>query len=148
MSYLNRIKRHPKSRKNPIRAGRGPGSGTGKTSGSGHKGQLAHGKPPRMGFEGGQMPIIRTMPKRGFSARAVVKYQVLNVSDLSGVAANAVVDIAYLVKNGFVSSMRLPVKVLGEGELSKAVHVKANAFSRSAIEKIEKAGGKCERVAK
>ena len=127
MSYLNRIKRHPKSRKNPIRVGRGPGSGTGKTSGSGHKGQLAHGKPPRQGFEGGQ---------------------VLNVSDLALTAANVVVDVAYLVENGFCSSLRMPIKILGDGELKKAVHVKANAFSRSAVEKIEKAGGKCERVTK
>lgn len=145
MSYLNRITRHPKSRTRIRRVGRGPGSGRGKTSGKGHKGQGQHGKPPRPGWEGGQMPLMRTTPKRGFTARSKPTYQVLNLNVLAAADA-AVIDAAYLFKHKLIDSRRVPVKILGDGEVKKAIHVKADAFSKSAAEKIEKAGGRCEKV--
>jgi large subunit ribosomal protein L15 len=144
MSELGRLKPHPGSRHRPKRVGRGPGSGHGKTSGKGHKGQLQHGRPPRPGFEGGQMPLIRTMPKRGFGRRPVARFQILNVADLAGEKPGTVLDPEYFFKNGFTKSRRIPVKVLGDGEMKAALHVRAHAFSRSAKAKIEKAGGKCE----
>ena len=142
-SVLHRLKHHPRAVKRRKRVGRGPGSGHGKTSGKGHKGQKQHGHAPRPGFEGGQMPLIRTVPKRGFTARSVARYQVLNVGDLEGLKAE-VIDVAKLFEHRLVDSRRVPVKILGEGEIKKALHVKAHAFSRSALEKIAKAGGKCE----
>lgn len=143
MSYLHQLKPHPKATHSVKRVGRGPGSNDGKTSGRGHKGSLQRGPGPRPGFEGGQMPIIRTMPKRGFSARGVIRYQVLNVSELNGLPKGAH-DPAALHKLKLVRSSRVPVKLLGEGELKSAVTVKVNAASKSAIDKIVKAGGSCE----
>ena len=145
MSYLHTLKPHPKSIHSIKRVGRGPGSNDGKTSGRGHKGSLQRGPGPRPGFEGGQMPIIRTLPKRGFSARGVIRYQVLNVSELNSLP-KGVHDVAALHKLKFVRSSRVPVKLLGEGVLKSAVTVKVNAASKSAIEKITKAGGSCEIV--
>ncbi len=145
MSYLHQLKPHPKATHSVKRVGRGPGSNDGKTSGRGHKGSLQRGPGPRAGFEGGQMPIIRTMPKRGFSARGVIRYQVLNVSELNGLPKGTH-DVAALHKLKLVRSLRVPVKLLGEGELKSAVTVKVNAASKSAIEKISKAGGSCEIV--
>ena len=146
MSELHRLKPHPHSRKKIRRVGRGPGSGRGKTSGRGHKGQKQHGHPPRPGFEGGQMPLIRTIPKRGFTARSKPRFQILNLKDLDRCEAGTVVDAQYMFQKELIDSAREPVKILGEGDLKRAIHVKAHAFSRSAIEKIEKAGGKCERL--
>lgn len=149
MSLLHRLRPHPGATKRVKRVGRGPGSGHGKTSTRGHKGQKQHGKAPRPGFEGGQMPLIRTTPKRGFSARSKERFQILNLSDLSRIkASQAVVDPAYLFEHDLLASRRMPVKILGDGELTRAVNVRAHAFSRSAKAKIEKAGGRAEFVTK
>ena len=134
------------SKKERKRIGRGPASGQGKTAGKGHKGQKARsGGNVRAGFEGGQMPLQRRLPKRGFNNIFAKKIVLVNVSDLAAKFEDgAVVDIdalkaAGLVKNGFDG-----VKILGNGELNKKLEVKVNAFSASAKEKIEAAGGKTE----
>jgi large subunit ribosomal protein L15 len=144
MSYLHELKPHPRSTHSIKRVGRGPGSNDGKTSGRGHKGSHQRGPGPRAGFEGGQMPIIRTLPKRGFTAKSVARYQVLNVSELNALPKSTVHDVAALHKLKLVRSSRMPVKVLGEGELKNAVSVKVNAASKTAVDKITKAGGTCE----
>lgn len=144
MSYLHELKPHPKSIHSKKRVGRGPGSNDGKTSGRGHKGSLQRGPGPRPGFEGGQMPIIRTLPKRGFSARGVVRYQVLNVGELNDLPKSVVHDTAALHKLRLVRSARVPVKLLAEGDLKVAVSIKVNAASKAAVEKITKAGGSCQ----
>ena len=146
MSYLHELKPHPKSTHSIKRVGRGPGSNDGKTSGRGNKGSLQRGPGPRVGFEGGQMPIIRTLPKRGFSARGVVRYQVLNVGELNDLPKSTVHDVAALHKLKLVRSARIPVKLLAEGTLKSAVTIKVNAASKAAIEKITKAGGSCQIV--
>ena len=129
-----------------FRRGRGHGSGNGKTAGKGHKGQKARSGAPRPGFEGGQMPLYRRIPKRGFTNPNTKKIVSINVSDLERFEDGVDVTIealraAGLVKNGFDG-----VKVLGNGELTKKLNVSVNAFSASAKEKIEKAGGKAEVV--
>ncbi len=144
MSYLHQLKPHPKATHSVKRVGRGPGSNDGKTSGRGHKGSMQRGPGPRPGFEGGQMPLIRTLPKRGFSARALVHYQVLNVGELNSLPKTTVHDVAALHKLKLVRSLRIPIKLLGEGDLKAPVSVKVNAASKAAIEKIAKAGGSCE----
>lgn len=144
MSVLHRLRPHPGSRKRAKRVGRGPGSGHGKTSGKGHKGQKQHGHAPRPGFEGGQMPLIRTTPKRGFTARSKPGFQVINVGDLERIKSEGTIDTARLFENRLIDSLRVPIKILGDGEIKKPLHVKAHAFSRAAQEKIQKAGGKCE----
>ncbi len=144
---LHRLKRHPHSRKKRKRFGRGPGSGHGKTSGRGHKGAKQHNRGPRPGFEGGQMPLIRTVPKRGFTARSKARFQVLNVGDLERVSPDGVIDAKRLFENRLIDSRRKPIKILGDGDLKKPLHVKVHAASRSALEKIQKAGGKCELLA-
>ncbi len=122
------------------RLGRGPGSGTGKTAGRGHKGAGARsGTTTKPGFEGGQMPLYRRIPKRGFTNIRRVEYQVVNVRDLEGFEGE--VTPQSLRAAGLIGSLRRPVKVLGEGELGTAVSVTAHAFSKSAREKIESAGG-------
>ncbi len=131
----------------PKRRGRGEGSGLGKTSGRGNKGQLSRsGGGTRVGFEGGQMPLIRRIPKRGFFNKFKTEFSVINLRDLSVFAANEVVDAEKLYSKGLIDSKSLPVKVLGDGELKVALTVKANKFSRTAIEKITKAGGKAEEI--
>jgi large subunit ribosomal protein L15 len=128
------------------RRGRGQGSGHGKTSCKGHKGQNARsGSGTHMGFEGGQMPLIRRLPKFGFT-RVRVDYQVVNVSGLMAFDDKAVVNLEELKKQGLIRRVTRPVKVLGIGEIDKALTVQANAFSNSAKEKIEKAGGTVEIV--
>jgi len=137
-----RLDRLPKSVKGRKRVGRGPGSGSGKTAGKGHKGQRARsGGGVRPGFEGGQMPLIRRLPKRGFRSPNRLVYQVVNVSDLNSFKKGSVVDPAGLREAGIVASRRRPVKVLGSGELNKGLEVKAHAFSHSASDKIAAAGG-------
>ena len=129
------------------RLGRGIGSGLGKTSGKGHKGQWARsGGGVRPGFEGGQMPLIRRIPKRGFNKHFRKQYSVINLSVLENFEAGAVVDIAVLNEKGLVKIVKdsVGLKVLGNGTLTKAVTVKANAFSASAKDAIEKVGGKAE----
>ncbi len=127
------------------RVGRGHGSGNGKTAGKGHKGQNARsGGGVRPGFEGGQMPMTRRIPKRGFNNIFAVKAATVNVSDLERFNDGVVVDAELLKASGLVKRTANGIKVLGSGELTKNLTVKANAFSASAKEKIEKAGGKAE----
>ena len=127
------------------RVGRGIGSGNGKTSGKGHKGQNARsGGGVRIGFEGGQMPLARRIPKRGFNNIFATKYAVVNVSDLNKFKDGTVVDTELLIASGLVKKVNDGVKILGNGELTAKLTVKAAKFSQSAIEKIEKAGGKAE----
>lgn len=134
------------STKEAFRKGRGHGSGNGKTGGRGHKGQKARsGGKVRIGFEGGQMPLARRLPKVGFNNIFATQYAIVNVADLEA-AFNAgdVVDTEALKAKGLVKKTLDGVKVLGNGELTKALTVKAAAYSASAKEKIEKAGGKAE----
>lgn len=129
----------------PKRKGRGTASGNGTTAGRGMNGQNSRsGGGVRLGFEGGQMPLYRRLPKRGFNNIWGTTYDVVNLSDLNRFEAGAVVDIEAMIDAGLVKQVRDGVKVLGQGELSVALTVKANKFSSSAIEKIEKAGGKAE----
>lgn len=134
------------SKKEHFRVGRGHGSGNGKTAGKGHKGQNARsGGGVRPGFEGGQMPLYRRLPKRGFNnARFATNYAIVNVSDLDVFEDSAVVDAAALVESGLVNDQCDGIKILGNGEISKKLTVHAAAFSQSAKEKIEAAGGKAE----
>ncbi|MCQ2479214.1 MAG: 50S ribosomal protein L15 [Clostridia bacterium] len=134
------------STKERKRIGRGPASGQGKTAGKGHKGQLARaGRGMRAGFEGGQMPLQRRLPKRGFNNIFRKVVVAVNVSDLEAKFENgAVVDTEALKAAGLVKNYFDAVKVLGNGTLTKALEVKVNAFSESAKEKIEAAGGKAE----
>jgi large subunit ribosomal protein L15 len=128
------------------RLGRGTGSGLGKTSGKGHKGQNARsGGGVRPGFEGGQLPLFRRLPKRGFSnAMFKVEYATINVSDLEKFEDGAVVTPELLKEMGILKKQLAGVKVLGNGELTKKLTVKAHKFSGSAVEKIEAIGGKAE----
>ena len=128
------------------RIGRGHGSGNGKTAGKGHKGQKARsGGSIRPGFEGGQMPLQRRMPKRGFNNIFAAEYATINVSELNNrFEDGAVVDAAALIECGAIKDAKDGVKILGNGELSKKLTVKAAKFTASAQEKIEKAGGKAE----
>ena len=127
------------------RIGRGHGSGNGKTAGKGHKGQNARsGGGVRPGFEGGQLPMTRRIPKRGFNNIFATKYSVVNVSDLDQFVDGTVVDADLLKASGLIKKTNDGVKILGNGELTKNLTVKAAAFSASAKEKIEKAGGKAE----
>ena len=127
------------------RIGRVHGSGNGKTAGKGHKGQNARsGGGVRPGFEGGQMPMTRRIPKRGFNNIFATKYSTVNVSDLDKFVDGTVVDAELLAASGLVKNTANGVKILGNGELTKNLTVKASAFSASAKEKIEKAGGKAE----
>ena len=135
----------PDSNKAVKRVGRGHGSGNGKTAGKGHKGQNARsGGGVRIGFEGGQMPLVRRIPKRGFNNIFATKYAIINVSDLNKFTDGTVVDTELLVAAGLVKKVNDGVKVLGNGDLTAKVTVKAAKFSKSAIEKIEKAGGNAE----
>lgn len=135
----------PDSNKEVKRVGRGHGSGNGKTAGKGHKGQNARsGGGVRIGFEGGQMPLARRIPKRGFNNIFGTKYTVVNVSDLNKFTDGTVVDTELLIASGLVKKVNDGVKILGNGELTAKLTVKAAKFSQSAIEKIEKAGGKAE----
>ena len=127
------------------RIGRGHGSGNGKTAGKGHKGQKARsGGGVRISFEGGQMPLARRIPKRGFNNIFATKYAIVNVSDLNKFKDGTVVDTELLVASGLVKKVYDGVKILGNGELTAKLTVKAAKFSQSAVEKIEKAGGKTE----
>ena len=125
-----------------FRRGRGHGSGNGKTAGKGHKGQKARSGAPRPGFEGGQMPLYRRLPKRGFTCINSKKIIAINVSELERFEADSVVTIDTLIESGLVKNTFDGVKILGNGELSKKLTVQVNAFSKSAVAKIEAAGGK------
>jgi large subunit ribosomal protein L15 len=129
------------------RRGRGHGSGNGKTSGRGHKGQRSRsGSGGKVGFEGGQMPLYRRLPKRGFTCRNTKEIVAINVSLLNVFDDGAVVDIAALKQKGLLSNPRDGVKILGNGDLKKKLTVKVNHFSASAMEKINALGGKAEIV--
>ncbi|MBO5097713.1 MAG: 50S ribosomal protein L15 [Agathobacter sp.] len=127
-----------------FRRGRGHGSGNGKTAGKGHKGQKARSGAPRPGFEGGQMPLYRRLPKRGFKCRNSKEIIGINVSALECFENDSVVTIESLLEAGIVKNTRDGVKILGNGELTKKLTVQANAFSAGAVEKIEALGGKAE----
>ena len=142
---LNDLSPAAGSVKEAKRKGRGIGTGNGKTGGRGHKGQNARsGGGVRPGFEGGQMPLHLRLPKRGFTNIFGTRYAVVNVSDLNRFEDGAVVGVDEMIESGLVTKVFDGVKVLGNGELTKAVNVKVAAYTASAKEKIEKAGGKAE----
>ena len=133
------------STKAPKRVGRGQGTGQGTTAGRGMNGQNSRsGGGVRLGFEGGQMPLYRRLPKRGFTNHWAKEYAEINVKDLNRFENDTVVDFELLLQSGLVKQVKDGVKVLGNGELEKKLTVKAEKFSKSAVEKIEKAGGKVE----
>ena len=127
-----------------FRRGRGHGSGNGKTAGKGHKGQKARSGAPRPGFEGGQMPLYRRLPKRGFTNRNSKEIVGINVSALERFENDSVVSVETLIAEGIVKNPKDGVKILGNGELTKKLTVQANAFSAGAVAKIEALGGKAE----
>ena len=127
-----------------FRRGRGHGSGNGKTAGEGHKGQKARSGAPRPGFEGGQMPLYRRLPKRGFTNRNSLEIVGINLKALESFEDGSVITIDSLIVSGIVKNPKDGVKILGNGELTKKLTVKANAFSAKAQEKIEALGGTCE----
>ena len=140
MAELHDLSPTPGSHRDRKRLGRGPGSGTGKTSGRGEKGQKSRsGGSIAPGFEGGQMPLDRRIPKRGFHSRNRVEYQVVNVGDLGALEGEVTPET--LRAAGLIRSLRKPVKVLGNGDLEVKLQVTAHAFSESARKKIESAGG-------
>ena len=129
-------------RKNRKRIGRGIGSGTGKTSGKGQKGQKCRsGGSPHPWFEGGQMPLARRLPRRGFTNIFKEEIQIVNISDLIRIEKHSEIDPVVLQENGLIRSSLKPVKILGEGDIDKKLNVTASSFSESAKNKIEKAGG-------
>ena len=134
------------ARKAVTRKGRGAGSGNGKTAGYGHKGQKARSGVKKAGFEGGQMPLQRRLPKRGFHNIFAKPLEAVNVSVLEKFEDGAVVDAKALLEKGILSKCEYGVKILGNGNLTKKLHVQASAFSASAKEKIVAAGGKYEVV--
>ena len=129
-----------------FRRGRGHGSGNGKTAGKGHKGQKARSGAPRIGFEGGQMPLYRRLPKRGFTNRNAKTIVGINVSALERFDNDTVVTVETLLESGIIKNVCDGVKILGNGELTKKLTVKVNAFSEGAKAKIEALGGTCEVV--
>lgn len=139
---LDRLKRPRGLRKRKKIVGRGRGSGHGKTSGRGEKGQNARASGGvRPGFEGGQMPLIRRVPKRGFTFTPKAKYEIVSLERLGRLAAGTEVTPEFLREKKFVKKKRLPIKILGDGDLKHALSIRAHAFSKSALEKIKKAGG-------
>lgn len=143
---LNELKPAPGSHQKKTRRGRGLGSGLGKTAGRGHKGQKARsGGRIRPGFEGGQMPLQRRLPKRGFKNPFRVEFEVVNLGDLNQFEPQTVVTVQLLKERRLVRQNR-PVKILGDGEIDRALVVQAQAFSKSAKEKIEAAAGRAEVV--
>ena len=141
---LHELKPAAGSNKAAKRKGRGAASGNGKTAGYGHKGQKARSGVKKAGFEGGQMPLQRRLPKRGFNNIFATVYTTVKISDLEKFEAGSVVDVNALLEKGVIKKLNDGVKVLGNGELTKALTVKLDAYTASAKEKIEKAGGKAE----
>jgi len=142
---LHELSPAPGSAKDSFRRGRGPGSGNGKTAGKGHKGQNARsGGGVRPGFEGGQLPLYRKLPKRGFTNRFAKHYAIVNVCDLNRFNDGDKVNLAVLVEAGIIRKELDGLKVLGNGEITKKITVEAAVFSASAKEKIEAAGGAAE----
>jgi large subunit ribosomal protein L15 len=142
---LNTLENAPGARPTRKRVGRGPGSTLGKTCGRGHKGQNARsGSKKRIGFEGGQMPLHRRLPKRGFKSIFRQEYSIVNLSTIIGskkLDRSGKIDQAGLIKAGLVRSMKLPLKILGDTEIEEKLTIEADKFSASAKEKIEKTGG-------
>ena len=146
---LDSLKPNPGSRKVRVRKGRGPGSRKGRTCGRGQKGYGARsGSKRRAYFEGGQMPLSRRLPKRGFHNLSRVENQAINIRDLSGFDAGAVVDVETLINSGIARSSGAPIKLLAEGEISNALTVRVHGVSAAARQKIEAAGGSVEIIAK
>jgi large subunit ribosomal protein L15 len=144
---LHTLKNVPGARRSRMRIGRGEGSGAGKTAGSGHKGQWARkGHKGKEGFEGGQMRMIRRMPKVGFKNPARVVYLAVNISDLAAFPAGTEVTPVLLKQIGIAKGGGVRIKLLGSGDVKQRLTVKAHAFSASARAKVEAAGGKCEVV--
>lgn len=127
-----------------FRRGRGHGSGNGKTAGKGHKGQKARSGAPRIGFEGGQMPLYRRLPKRGFKNRNTLDIEAINLGALEVFENDAEVTVETLLEKGIIKAAKDGVKILGNGTLTKKLNVKVNAYSKSAKAKIEELGGKAE----
>ncbi len=146
---LNDLKPARGAKRGRRRVGRGPGSGFGKTAGRGHKGQKSRsGYSRRYGFEGGQMPLARRIPKRGFFNRFRIEFQVVNLRDLERVFDNGdTASLEMMAVKGLVNKGSKPVKILGTGELTKKLTVEAHKFSNTAQTSIEKVGGACEVVA-
>ena len=142
---LHELRPAPGTTKEPKRRGRGTATGQGKTGGRGQKGQGSRsGGGVRPGFEGGQMPLFRRLPKRGFTNIFAVEYEEVNVEELNRFENGTEITPQLLKEEGIVKKMRDGVKILGNGELTKSLTVKANKFSKAAIEKIEAAGGRVE----
>lgn len=142
---LHELAPAPGSKKVRTRVGRGLGSGLGKTAGRGHKGQKARaGGGVRPGFEGGQMPIYRRLPKRGFYNKFAKEYAEVNIAQLNRFEDGAIVDPVALIESGILKNVHDGVRILGNGEITKALTVIANGFTKSAEEKIKAAGGKVE----
>ncbi|MGB9082776.1 MAG: 50S ribosomal protein L15 [Desulfuromonadaceae bacterium] len=145
---LNNLRPSIGSTKNRKRIGRGTGSGHGKTATKGHKGQKARsGGSIKAGFEGGQMPLQRRLPKRGFTPLDRVVYSLVNISQLDVFEPDSVIDVMSLISKGLVKSDRFAVKILGNGDITKSLKVSANKFSQSAKDKIIAAGGSVEEIA-
>jgi len=148
MLSINSLKPARGANRKNKRVGRGMGSGHGKTSARGYKGQLSRaGSSMRPGFEGGQMPLHRRLPKRGFNNIFRTEYAVVNLKKLASFEAGAQVDPEALKSRGILKNLRDGLKILGGGDLQNAIHVKAHKFSRSAVEKIQKVGGTIEVIA-
>lgn len=148
MSELSNLTPAPGAIRKKKRIGRGESSGWGKTAGKGHKGQLARagkGK-PRLGFEGGQMPLARRLPKRGFTPRNRIEFAVINVGQLGGFEAGEVIDLDALRARGLVKKGRDQLKVLAHGDIDRALTIRANKFSKAAMDKITAAGGQVELI--
>ncbi len=142
---MNELKSPQGAHKKPKRVGRGAGSGHGKTSCRGHKGLKARtGKKLRPGFEGGQMPLMRRIPKRGFVSKFKKEFKIINIKDLNIFENNSTITPQLLKEKGLLKGRKEMLKILGPGSLSKALTVKAHRFSKSAVEAIKKAGGKIE----
>jgi large subunit ribosomal protein L15 len=148
MSELSNLKPAPGAVRKKKRIGRGESSGWGKTSGAGHKGQKARrgNSKPAPGFEGGQMPLARRLPKRGFVSRNRIEYAIINLGRLEGVETTETIDLEMLQSNGMVKKGHDRLKVLAQGDLSKAFMIRAHKFSAAAIEKITAAGGSIELI--
>ena len=146
MSELSNLSPAPGAVRKTKRLGRGESSGWGKTSGAGHKGQKARrgNSKPAPGFEGGQMPLARRLPKRGFVSRNRVEYAIINVGKLEGIEGSDSIDLEFLEAQGLVKKGRGRLKVLAQGDISRALTVRAHKFSAAAVEKITGAGGTVE----
>ena len=146
MSELSNLSPAPGAVRKKKRLGRGESSGWGKTSGAGHKGQKARrgNSKPAPGFEGGQMPLARRLPKRGFVSRNRVEYAIINVGKLEGIEGSDSIDLEFLEAQGLVKKGRGRLKVLAQGDISRALTVRAHKFSAAAVEKITGAGGTVE----